>query len=106
MGVLHSADKFKYTECVLPPMEEREIIDVVEIAETDVSEDTRCMSATTQGAAACGEYAANEISLTYEDEPEKTFFTYLCEDCTADYVRRWDKANIFGDDVLESSDFQ
>lgn len=81
-------------------MEERTITAVTPIEETDWGK-TQCMSSNEQMEEVCTRSAEKELALEYDNEPDKTFYTCLCEDCASDYVKKWDAAQIFGDSVLE-----
>lgn len=82
-------------------MEEREIVAVEPVDEDDWAGAVECMSATETMGRACTREADKDIHLKYEDEPDKTFHTLLCEECAADYVKKWDRAQIYGDEALE-----
>lgn len=81
-------------------MREREIVSVDPVDEDEMAGPAECMTSNANMGRVCTKRADKCISLKYEDEPDKTFFTYLCEECAAEYVRKWDKAQIFGDDAL------
>lgn len=74
-------------------MEERTIESVTDLSETDWG-DSRCGRQI--DGESCTRRAVAEIELTYDDDAEKTFYTLLCDDCRAEYLREWDKAQIFG----------
>jgi len=81
-------------------MEERQIVDVTPIEETDWPNDTECMSGKSNMSEFCSSEAAEELTLEYDDEPDKTFYTVLCEPCAKEYKRKLDKAQIYGDDEV------
>lgn len=88
-------------------MEERNVESVTPIEETDWENDSKCMSANVDMSSACNETADKELAVTYENEPDKTFFTILCEDCARDYLKKWDIAQIYGDEAIEEgNDYQ
>lgn len=75
-------------------MEEREIVDVVTMEEADGIDESPC---TSDG---CDDSADKEATVTFEDEGDKRFFVWLCDDCMADYTKAHDRAKIFGDSAL------
>jgi hypothetical protein len=76
-------------------MKERDIVEVNSIEESDLDE-SQCMSAARGTDSACYEDATKEIVLTYDGEPDKKFFTYLCGECASEYLKKWDRAQIMG----------
>jgi len=88
-------------------MEERDVESVTPIEETDWENDSKCMSANVDMSAACDNSADKELAVVYENEPDKTFYTILCEECASDYLRKWDIAQIYGDSAIEDdSDYK
>jgi len=82
-------------------MKERDVVAVEPVDEDEWGGDVSCMSASEDMSSACNRPATKELSIKYDGEPDKTFFTCLCDDCASEYLRRWDKAQIFGDEALE-----
>lgn len=76
-------------------MKEREVISVDPIEDTDWGDDTKCMRDT--GAAYCDGDATKLVELKYDDEPDKTFYSALCDSCVSTYTKEWDRAMIFGE---------
>lgn len=79
-------------------MEERNIVSVDPLLEED--EGMVCTDLE------CTKDAEKDISLKYPNEPDKIFHTLLCEECAFTYCKKWDMAQIFGDEVLERSDYR
>jgi len=82
-------------------MKERDVVAVEPIDEDEWGDHVACMSASEDMSSACNREATKELSLEYDGEPDKTFFTCLCDECTSEYLKKWDKAQIFGDEALE-----
>jgi len=78
-------------------MRERTIEEVNDLDEDEWGGPVECMSSNENMDRTCRRTAEKEILLTYEDEPNKTFHTCLCSRCAKDYCKKWDKAQIFGE---------
>jgi len=82
-------------------MRERDVVAVEPVDEDEWGGSVACMGASEDMSSACNREATKELSLEYENEPDKTFFTCLCDDCASEYLKKWDEAQIFGEEVLE-----
>lgn len=77
-------------------MRERTISSVTPIADTDWGEEP-CMDTDPEMASTCKQVADFVVELEYEDEPDKTFYSMLCDTCTAEYTKKHDAVSIFGE---------
>ena len=87
-------------------MEERTIESVETLDESDWNNGVACMASNGQIESVCESRATKDISVSYEDEPTKTFHTFLCDSCAAAYCKKWDKANTFGGDSIVTETFK
>lgn len=79
-------------------MRERTIEEVMDVDEEEWGGPVQCMRSTENMEAVCRKNADKEIVVTYDSEPEKKFHTCFCEEHAAKYCKRWDAAQIFGED--------
>lgn len=74
-------------------MKDRTVEEVV----TNVDQAVSCMAANGGRVRSCTGDAEKEIIVTYDDEPNKRFYTSLCNPCARDYLKTWDRVQIFGE---------